>query len=343
MRKITLLASVFILVSSLWVFAGGKKEEAKKEVEGEKFKKVVVVGLSWNEKMHALIQAWQDYMVQYSKEYGKENGMEFKWIINVADSDPSQQASNIEDLINQDVDVIIARAHDAAAIGASIKAAHDAGIPFVTFDRESSTEKPNAHVGADSYNQAITTAGYFAKLLKEKGIEGKCIEIMGDLRDMNAVYRSKGWHKVEDEQHAWETIVQVPTEWNPEKFMTGTANALEAHPEANCLFVASDFCFSAVQAALENAGRWAPAGEKNHMWIAAQDVNPQGYKAMIGSYIDVATTYDAYFHAVEAVKVIGRIASGEDLGGKSFLVAGRVATPKNVKDMKNMWARDYKD
>ena len=125
--------------------------------------------------------------------------------------------------------------------------------------------------------------------------------------------------------------------------MTGTANALQAHPEANCMFIASDFCFSAVQSALKNAGRFAPADAKGHMWIAAQDVNPQGYDAMVEGYIDVATTYDAYFHAVEAVKVVAKLAAGEDLGGKKFLVPGRVATPENVKGMKYMWARDYKD
>lgn len=330
MRKILCLTVVFMLIFSLVAFGG----QAPKKI---------VVGLSWNEKMHSLIQAWEDYMKQYSQEYGQEHGVKFEWIINVADSNPSQQASNIEDLINQGVNVIIARAHDAAAIGASVRAAREAGIPFVTFDRESSTMKPDAHVGADSYNQAISTAEYFAKLLKEKGIKGKCIELMGDLRDMNAVYRSKGWHKVEDEQKVWETVIKVPTEWNPEKFMTGTANALQAHPEANCMFIASDFCFTAVQGALENAKRLAPAGAEGHMWIAAQDVNPQGYDAMVKGYIDVATTYDAYFHAVEAVKAIARLASGENLDGKKFLVPGRVATPQNVNDLKYMWARDYKD
>lgn len=305
--------------------------------------KTITIGLSWNEKMQSLVQAWDDYMKQYASEYGAKNGITIKWITNVADSDPSQQASNIEDLISQKVDVIIARPHDAAAIGASITAAHKAGIKFITFDRKSSGAQPDAHVGADSYNQAITTAQAFAKILKDAGIKGKAIELMGDLRDMNAVQRSQGWHKVENDLHQWQTVIQVPTEWNPEKFLTGTTNALQAHPEANCIFVASDFCFSAVETALKNANRWAPVGDPNHVYIAAQDVNPQGYEAMKGGYIDVATTYDAYFHAVELVKVAVRLASGEDLKGKDFLVPGRVATPANVEKLNNMWARDYKD
>ncbi len=332
---VIVLVVCFLATSPLW--AGGAGEST------EEADNVVVVGLSWNERLHSLIQAWEDYMRDYSAEYGAEHGLEFRWVVNVADSDSSQQASNIEDLINQQVDVIVARPHDAAAIGASIRAANEAGIPFITFDRSSANRTPTAHVGADSFNQARTTAEAMADLLEEYGIEGRAIELMGDLRDVNAVNRSRGWAAVEESRGVWETVIQVPTEWNPERFRTGTTNALQAHPDANVMFVASDFAFDAVRAALEDAGRWAPRGEPNHMWIAAQDVNPQGYDAMVDGYISVATSYDAYFHAVELVEVVGRIARGIPLEQDEFLVAGRVATPETVETMEFMWARDYTD
>ena len=180
-------------------------------------------------------------------------------------------------------------------------------------------------------------------MLKNNNIEGKAIEVLGDLVDMNAVYRSQGWHEVEKARGQWETIVQVPTEWKAEKFRSGVVAALAAHPEANCMFVASDFCFSAVELALEEAGRLAPTGDPKHVWIAAQDVNPQGYDAMLNGYIDVATTYDAYFHAVEAIWTIVPLALGETGIGTNHLVPGRVATPDTVADMPYMWAKDYKD
>lgn len=303
----------------------------------------ITIGVSWNEQIHSLVQAWQDYMEQYGEEFSAKYGIEIEWVVNVANSDPTQQASNIEDLINQGVDVILARAHDAAAIGASITAAHQAGIPFITFDRASASVKPDVHVGADSYTQAVTTAEAFADLLEANGVEGKCIELQGDLRDMNAVYRSNGWADVEAARGAWETVVQIPTEWNPEKFLSGTANALEAHPEANCMFVASDFAFEGVETALENAGKLHPTGEEGHIWIAAQDVNPQGYTAMLNGYIDVATTYDAYFHAVELVHIAVRLAEGDAIGASSILVPGRVATPQTLPDMDYIYARDYED
>ncbi len=332
MKKLAFVMLVCLLVSLTPTVAWAADPEVK----------TYKIGLSWNEKIHSLIQAWQDYMQSYGENIGARRNMKFEWIINVADGDPARQASNIEDLINQQVDIIVARAQDAGAIGASIKAAKQAGIPFVTFDRESATEQPTSHVGADSYNQALSTARAFAKILADNGVQGKCIEVMGDLVDMNAVNRSKGWHDVEKELGQWETVVQVPTEWKAEKFKSGTANALAAHPEANCMFVASDFCFTAVQSALEDAGRWFPVGQEGHMWIAAQDVNPQGYEAMKNGYIDVATTYDAFFHAVELMNVVSRILEG-DIVQPRYLVPGRVATPATVELMDNMWARDYKD
>lgn len=335
MKKIALLVSMLVLFAAL-VSLGGVVKEAQA--------KKIVVGLSWNEKMHALIQAWEDYMKQCGEEYGKEHGIDFEWIVTVADSDPAQQNSQIENLIIQGVDVIVARAHDAAAIGAAIRAAHEADIPFVTFDRECSTVTPDAHVGGDTYTQCRTTAYYFAGLLKGKGIKLKVIELMGDLRDINAVYRHKVWHAVEEELGAWETVAEVPTEWNPEKFRSGTLNAFRAHPEANAMFVASDFCFSAVESALEELGRLYPRGEKGHIWIASQDVQPQGIAAMEKGYIDVMTTYDAYLHSKKLVEVVASIVvEGEDLGGRRFLVHGRVATPDNLEKLENLWGREYKD
>jgi ribose transport system substrate-binding protein len=299
------------------------------------------VGLSWNAKESELVQKWEDYLILEGKSQGEPAGINFKWVINVANGDPARQAANIEDLINQGVNLIIARAEDSAAIGASIRAASSAGIPFITFDRASSSDKPTAHVGGDSYDQAKTTAEAFVALLKANNVQGKCIELQGALTDINAVNRSKGWHDVTDKSGVVVTVVSVPTEWNPELFRSGATNALRAHPEANCMFIASDFCFSAVQSALEGAGHWAPRGDTKHVWLATQDVFPEAEKAMENGFVDLGTSYDAYFHAREAIRVAVLLAKGEkpDCGPDGCLVKGRLVTQENVKTMPNLWSR----
>ena len=309
-------------------------------VAGTASAKEFTIGLSWNAKDSILVQKWEDYLQAEGRRQGKDAGIDFKWVINVANADPTRQAANIEDLINQGVDLIMARAQDGAAIGSSIKAAQAAGIPFVTFDRASTTAKPTAHVGGDSYDQGKTTAEAMVALLKDKGVHGKCIELEGNLTDENAVARHKAWHEVTDNSGVIETVVEVPTEWNPELFRSGTANALRAHPEANCMFLASDFCWSAVQSPLEAAGRYAKTGDPKHMWIATQDVFPDAAKAMEDGYIDVGTTYDAYYHAREAIRVVILIAEKKpvDCGPNGCLAKGRLATQANIRTLENLWS-----
>lgn len=299
------------------------------------------VGLSWNAMDNQLPVKWQEYLQSEGAKQGAAADVNFKWVINVADADPTRQAANIEDLINQGVDLIIARAEDAAAIGASIRAAKEAGIPFMTFDRESSTTKPTVHVGGDSYDQGKTTAEAFVALLKDKGVTGKCIELQGSLTDVNAMNRSKAWHEGTDNSGVITTVVSVPTEWNPDLFRSGTVNALRANPDANCMFLASDFALSAVQSALEGADRWAPRGDAKHVWIATQDVFPEAVTAMQGGYIDVGTTYDAYAHAQEAIRVAIDIANGKDVDCPDgvCLAKGRLATQENIGTLENLWSR----
>lgn len=304
----------------------------------------ITVGLSWNSKTQPLEQAWEDYMKAEAERQGAEAGLTFEWIINVADADPSRQQSNVEDLLTRGVDFVVARAEDAGAIGASIRAAKGAGIPFITFDRAAERVTPTAHVGGDSYDQAITTGEAFADLLGENGVDGRCIELQGALTDINAVNRSKGWNEVDERRDEFTTIAQVPTEWNPELFRSGLANALRANPDANCAFIASDFAITAVQSALEEAGRWAPQGDDNHFWLATQDLLPGAVPLMEGGYIDVSTTYDAFKHSEELVRVLIALHQGEDpgCGEDGCLAKGRVVTPDTIDTTENLWSKTYK-
>ena len=322
-------------LDNLWSrdFANGAPAEAR----------TVRVGLSWNQYDVSLVYAWEAYMQAQGVEQGAAAGLNIEWVINAADGDPARQAANIEDLINQGVDIIIARAEDSAAIGSSVRAAQDAGVPFITFDRASKTTTPSAHVGGDSYAQALTTAEAFATLLTANGVTGSCIELQGALTDENAVNRSVAWNEFDATSDAFQTIAQVPTDWDATLFLSGATNALQANPDANCMFLASDFAITSVQSALESAGRWAPVGDPNHMWLATQDLFPEALTLMEQGYVDVTTTYDAFAHAQEAVRVAIAILNGEDpaCGENGCLVAGRVATPETVGGLDNLWSRDF--
>ncbi|MHB8806181.1 MAG: sugar ABC transporter substrate-binding protein [Anaerolineaceae bacterium] len=339
------LACSLILASCSQGAAADTEEVAEDAVAEETVpeKTEFTIGLSWNAKNLTLVQAWEDYMKEIADETAAAEGYTVTWVINVAESDPTRQASNIEDLISQGVDVIIARAEDGAAICSSIAAAKEAGIPFITFDRESQGCEPDGHVGADSLAQAVSTAETFAELLKANGVTGQCIELVGDLADQNAVNRSEGWAQVEEESGAWTTVLQVLTEYDPEIFNSGTKNGFTEYPDANCMFITTDAGWGIVQNALEEMGKLHKTGEEGHIWIASQDVDLPGYQGLMEGYMDVSTSYDAYYHSFELVKMAFALARGETLESTNVLVSGRVVTSENVRDTEDLWARDYGD
>lgn len=306
--------------------------------------KDVKIGLSWDARESALNQAWEDYMRAEAKTQGEALGINVDWVVNMANNDTSRQAANIEDLINSGVNIIIARALDSAAIGSSIRAAKDAGIPFVTFDRASSGEQPTAHVGGDSKDQAKVLGEEFEKILKANNVEAKCIEVQGSLADINAINRTKEFAKLDEANDNISIIAQIPSEWNPELVLSGLTDSFRAHPEANCLLLASDWAIDAVQAAAQKFDKWHPQGDPKHVWVASNDLLTSAIGAMENGYIDVSVTWDAQSHAKEAVRVLLDIAQGKDpgCGGDGCLAKGSVATPATVKSMTDYWARKYK-
>src|SRR5258708_15461981 len=138
--------------------------------------KPLTVGFSLDTKESSLETAWVDFLKSEGESQGKAAGLKIEWIINVANADPARQAANIDDLITRGIDIIMARAFDSGAIGSSIKSAEKAGIPFVTFDRSSTTGTPTTHVRRHSHYQPKQSAEAFATILKKAGIHGSCIE-----------------------------------------------------------------------------------------------------------------------------------------------------------------------
>ena len=108
--------------------------------------------------------------------------------------------------------------------------------------------------------------------------------------------------------------------------------------------IASDFAITAVQSALEEVDRWAPAGDPKHFWLATQDLLPGAVPLMEGGYIDVSTTYDAYKHSEELVRVVIALSKGEDpkCGPEGCLAKGRVVTPATIGTIENLWSKTYK-
>lgn len=318
-----------------------KKAEAKTEEPKTSDTKPIKVGFSFASKEGVIYQAFEDYI----KKAGQQSNPKVEFTFTVADADVGKQASNVEDLISQKPDVIVLMPQDSKAIVASIKACHKAGIPAMTYNRAASPdadEKADAHVGLDTVDQAYTTAKALFELMKKDGVEMKIINVMGDLRDENAVNRDKGLKKAAQEMGA--TIVQdVPSEWNPDKALSGLSASLQAHADATAIFVASDFLMPGIQSAMERAKKWIPYGQKGHIYLGSQDVFPSGSKLLKEKIIDVNTAFDIWPMSTAAVDTIIKLAQKKAIDNKNILIKGRLFDQKNINSEQNVWANDYKE
>ncbi|WP_066688717.1 sugar ABC transporter substrate-binding protein [Christensenella intestinihominis] len=297
------------------------------------------VGFSFASKETTIYQAFEDYAVKQ----GEANDPKISYSFTVADADVSKQANNIKDLIAKKPDAIVMMPQDSKAIVSSIKEAHAAGIPVITYNRAATPdadEKADAHIGLDAVDQAYTTTKYLIELMQKDGVEPKLINVMGDLVDENAINRDKGF-KQACEEMGITPLQDVPSEWDPDKALSGLTAALQAHPDANGVFVASDMLMPAVQSALERVNKWAPYGEENHMYIGTQDVAPNGAAMLEQGYNDVSTAFDIDAMTVALTEALTKIHNGEDLGNEEILVKGKVCTPNNLDECQNVWGFVY--
>jgi len=333
MKKLTIWFIATMLVVLAVSFGIGCKETAA--VEDEE----LIIGFAWDYVDNIARIAEEDLARRAAEEAGA------RVIFTSADTDSTRQHTNIEDLISRGVDAILAIPVDSKAIAAGIKLAQDAGIPFVTIDRTTSPEAeyhPDGFASTDSTKQAYDAGIALADVLDEDGVTAKTFVLIGDLRDENAINRDNGFRQAAEER-GMEIIADFPTEWNPERALTGTTDALMGYPDINTIFLPSDFLLPAVQSALDGAGKWAVRGEPNHIYIASQDVFPSGYRAVRDGYIDSNTAWDIQLFAEEGVDMCIKLAMGETLDDPIRLVEGRTITLENVNDVEGLWGQLYSE
>ncbi|MEI8199808.1 MAG: sugar ABC transporter substrate-binding protein [Eubacteriales bacterium] len=306
--------------------------------------KTLTIGMSWAHLDDSLFYAMRDTLEKAMTESATARGYtKVEWIHVVANNDVQKQASDISDLITKKVDLIVSYAIDNKAIQSSIEEARAAGIPFICYDRDADAAgtQPDAFIGLDTLDQAYTAGIALFKQMKTAGVTPtSVISIVGDLSDQNAINRIAGFKKAADEYGV--TITQeVPSEWNAEKALSGFSAAFQAHPDCNTVLIASDFIITPVQSVLEKAGKWIPAGQEGHVWVASQDVYPSGLQFIRDGFIDYDTAYDLWNMALGFAPVAFDLVEGKTIANPEVKVTGRVVEKDNVDTIDNLWARAY--
>ena len=152
--------------------------------------------------------AWRKTMLEEMKrELSFHPSVEF--IYKEADGNSETQISQVKELLDQRVDILIISPNEADPLTPIVEQTFNKGIPVVVVDRKISSPAYTAFVGGDNYQIGRMAGEYSVSLLKGKG---NIIEITGLPKSTPAIERDRGFAEVL-ENHPGLTVRKLNGEW----------------------------------------------------------------------------------------------------------------------------------
>lgn len=182
----------------------------------------------------------------------KADELGVKLVVVDSQDDSAQEASNIDDLIQQGVDAILINPTDSDAIVPSISRANDAGIPVFTIDRGATGGEVVSHIASDNFAGGELAADF---LLSQIGNAGAVVELEGIPGTSAARDRGDGFNSVVDAADDVEVVSRQTANFNRAEGLTVFENILQTVEEIDGVFAHNDeMILGAIEAAIA-AGR----------------------------------------------------------------------------------------
>lgn len=252
----------------------------------------------------------------------------------ISDGDANRQLSQIKNFLVRGVDGIIVAPKDRQSIVPAIKAANDAGVPIVCYNRPPAEgDHQTVTVVADNFALARDTVAYLVEQARQKGGKYRAAILIGDLGDENAVNRREGFNAaLAGTEDFIEVVARIPTEWNQEKARAGLVNALQTHPDINFIFTSSDFLLPSISSALQAQNKWHPHGHADHVLLGGLDGDATAYQLILEGYMDATGVQDLYFEAEQSVQALLKLQREEPVEAR-ILDPGFVIHRDNHEEM----------
>jgi ABC-type sugar transport system substrate-binding protein len=257
----------------------------------------------------------------------------------ISDQDDNKQFEQVRAAIARKVDGIIIVQTDSNAVIPAIRAANEAGIPMVHFNRPpAESDAFSVAIQADNQKIARDAVLYACEVAKGSGRTHKAAILIGDLGDPNAIQRRDGFEEaVAQYADTIEVVAKIPTEWNAEVAFAGLTNALQANPDISFIFTSSDFLIPQIQQALKTADKWHPIGDENHVIFTGFDGFPNAYALMKDGYMDACGVQNLFYETELAIQAILDLQEGRQVE-KLLLDPGFAITQANLEEkQEEMW------
>lgn len=207
-------------------------------------KPALKIGLSFQELDNPYFAA----MKQAFDEAGSSLGAEL--FVTDARHDVTKQVSDIEDLIQKHIDILLLNPTDSAGVEGAVRAAKKAGVVVVAVDAQANGPV-DTFVGSKNYDAGLMAGDFMGKTLNGRGN----VAILDGIPVVPILERVRGF---KDGIAKYPDIHLVDTQNGKQErsiALSVTENMLQSHPDLNGLFSVNDGGALGALAAIDASGK----------------------------------------------------------------------------------------
>lgn len=280
--------------------------------------KKIVIGMT----MNTLNNPFFVDVTEGAKKAAAANNVEL--IITDAQNQASKQQTDIENLLQKDLSLIIVDPSDSDAIVAGIEAANKKNVPVITIDRAANGGKVVASIGFDAIKSGNIAGEFLAKTL---GAKGKIVEIQGIMGTNVAQDRSKGFNEIMSKNPDMKIVAKQSADFDRAKAMKVMESILQANPQIDGVYAANDEMAMGALEAIKAANRV----DKIKM-IGCDAIDPS-LDAIRKGQLAATIAEPPFFLGKAALETALKIIKGEQVE-KSVILPSNLVTKENVDTIK---------
>lgn len=213
---------------------------------------------------------------------GEEEGYDVS--VEDAQGDASQQVSQVQSLLTQQVGALIYVPAGASAASVPVEEANEADVPVIAVDRKPPEGNLLTFIATDSVAAAEKLGEYYVEQVDG---EGNLAILQGQIGTTPEIARAKGFNRAIKDTDI-EIVAKQAANWNQEQGYSAAQTILQSNPDLRGFFGRSDaMALGASQAAKQ-------AGVRDEMVIVGFDGLPAGLQGVKSGALDATMTQQAY-------------------------------------------------
>lgn len=181
----------------------------------------------------------------------KAEELGYKIVTLDSQDDSATEMSNVEDLINQGVNVIMINPTDSDAVKGAVEAANKAKIPVITLDRGANGGQVASHIASDNVAGGKLAGEYIVEKL---GGKGNVVELEGIPGASAARDRGKGFNDAIAGTNL-KVVAKQTANFDRAEGLSVMENILQAQPDIDAVFAHNDEMALGALEAVKASGR----------------------------------------------------------------------------------------